>query len=91
MRVMGGPLDPAAVFGDALFERVEVERLERAVGAELAGVVADQEMALQNVDIGFDTAKTLLERVRQGMGVFVIVVGMGSSEGARRRGVVVRS
>jgi hypothetical protein len=81
-------IDPAAVFGDTLFQGVQVEGLKGAVGAELARVVADEEVALDEVDVGFDAAKSLVEGVEERAGMFVIVVGVGAGERARAGGWV---
>jgi len=66
---------------DAFLEGVEVEGLEGAAGVEVAGVVGDEELAGDEVDVGFDVAEALVESVEERAGVFVVVVGVGLREG----------
>jgi hypothetical protein len=47
-----------------------------------------EQLAVDQVDIGFNTAKTVVERVEQGVRVGVIVVGVNAGErGGSRLGV----
>ena len=72
----------AAVRADPGRERVEVEGFEGAGGVEVLGVVRDQELAVDEVDVRLDAAEAVVQGVEEGTGVLVVVVGVGAPQRA---------
>ncbi len=70
-------INVAAVLRDAIGERRQVERFQRAVGPQLQTVVADKELAGDREHVGLDTRETVVERVEERARVLVVVVGVG--------------
>lgn len=62
---------------DAFAQGVEVEAFEGASGVEAEPIMGDEELALAEVDIGFDAGEAMVEGVLEGAFVVVVVVGVG--------------
>lgn len=76
------PVHGAAVGPHPGDERVEVERFEGAGRVEIDGVVGDEELVADEVDVGLDTPEAVGEGVEQGALVVVVVVGVGAPQRA---------
>lgn len=77
------PVDRAVVGLDAGGERGEVEGFEGAGRVEVDRVVGDEELVADEVDVGLDAAEAVVEGVEQGPQVLVVVMGVGTPQGAR--------
>ncbi len=73
----------AAVGADAGGERIQVQRLQGAGGVEVLGVVGDQQLSADEVDVRLDAAEAVVEGVEQRAGVLVVVVRVGAPQRAR--------
>jgi hypothetical protein len=81
-------MNPSTIFLHPLAQRVEIKRLQRAFRFNLAAFVGDQELAIDEINVGLNAAKAVVERVKQRPRVLVIVVSVGMDE--RRRMMVRR-
>ena len=70
-------VDPATLPPGAISERVEVERLQRAGRVDVLAVVRDEQLALDQPDVGLDTGESVRQGVLQRAVVLVVVVGVG--------------
>ena len=77
--------DAAVVFEGALAEGIEIEFLKGALGAEVLAIMSDQELAVDEVNVRFDAAESLIQSIGERVRVFVIVVGVGAEERDRLR------
>ena len=75
-------VDPAALAPGPIDERVEVERLQRAGRVDVLAVVRDEELAVDEPDVGFDAREAVGQGVLQRAVVLVVVVGVGLGQGA---------
>jgi hypothetical protein len=69
-------VDTAVVLQNAGAERIEVKRLEGRSGSDLVEIMRDEELAVDEVNVGFNVAEAMIEGVKEGSGVKIIVVGM---------------
>jgi hypothetical protein len=80
-------VDTAVMLFSAVAEGIEVELLEGAFGLGLVAVVGDEELSINEVDIGFHAAEAMVEGIEQGARVLIIVMGMGlGKRGGQRCG-----
>jgi hypothetical protein len=70
-------VDAAAPRADQGGKRVQVERGERAGRVEVRGIVGDEQVAVDEVDVRLDAGEAVRERVVQRPGVQVVVVRVG--------------
>jgi hypothetical protein len=73
-------VDEAVVGAAAIAEGIEVEGGEGASGSDLIPVMGNEELAIDEMDIGFDGVESVVEGEGEGLFLFVIVVGMGVGE-----------
>ncbi|UUZ60104.1 hypothetical protein [Nocardioides sp. B-3] len=72
----------AAVVGRDLRQRLEVERLQGPSGLDVGEVVGDEQLSIDQPDVGLDRGEPVVESVEQWTLVLVVVVGVGLLEGA---------
>ncbi len=68
------------MLSDAVAKRFEVQSLERAVGPQFAPSVRDQQLAVDEEDVGFDAGEAVIERIEQRPLVKIVVVSVGLCE-----------
>ena len=66
---------------DAVSQGVEIERLEGFSGIDPGAVMGHEQLAVDRVDVGLDTAESVLESIDQGARMLVVVVAVGAGEG----------
>lgn len=59
-------------------EWVEVKGLKGAAGLNFVAVMSDEELTVDEVNIGFDAAESMIEGVEEWAIMFVIIMGMGA-------------
>ena len=69
-------INPAAVLLHALAQGIEIQLLKRAFGLDLAALMGDEELSLDEINVRLDAAKTMIERIEQWPFVLVIIVGV---------------
>ncbi|HRZ57055.1 MAG TPA: hypothetical protein P5525_16545 [Candidatus Paceibacterota bacterium] len=74
---------------DAVSQGVEIEGLEGSFGIDPGAVMGHEQLPVDRVDVGLDTAESMLEGIEQGARMLVVVVAVGAGEG-RRSGLVGR-
>ena len=79
-----------AVLLHALAQRVEVERLQRPLRFHLVAVMGDEQAAINEMNIGLDAAKAVVQGVEQRAFVLIVIMGMGVNQ-RRRFGSPARS
>ncbi len=77
-------MDMAGVGAAAIAEGIEVEGGEGAFGAHLMPVMGNEELAVDEMDVGFDGVESVIQSEGEGPFLFVIVVGMGVGKRGRR-------
>ena len=76
-------IDAPAVFLHPLAQGIEIEFFESAFRLDLAAHVRDEQLAIDEINVGFNAAKAVIERIEQWAFVLVIVVGMEAGQGLR--------
>ena len=73
-------IDTAAVLPDPFAQRIEVKRLKRSTGFRVTPLVRDEQLAIDQPDIDFDAAKSLVQSVEERAIVEVVVVRVGTGQ-----------
>jgi hypothetical protein len=82
----GVEMDAASMRLGALTEGTEVKGLECSIGGGLVPIVGDEQLAIDQVNIGLDARESVIESVEERTRMFVIVMGMSLWQGHWFRG-----
>ena len=73
-------INAAPVFLHAFPQGFEIQLFQRALRLDLAAHVRDQQLAIDQINIGFDTTEAMIERVQQRTLVLIVVMRVNASE-----------